>query len=150
MSRSSLAAEDACVYSTSIERRCATDESGELRCETLKRTFRQLSGQNPEEISAERTQDDGGADAQQHGGFFTWRRGGELPFGHDAAGIEGMMRRADAMMSAMMGGGLLLPPRHGTEVPPPQQQAPSQRATTPWWQPPATAAAPPTFRVDEV
>ena len=123
-----------CYLSSSWERRCATDENGKLRCETLSQQWRHCPGRAPEEVTTERLSSE---DQPHHPPPPTsperWR-GAASP----DAGKEQMMRHMETMMEAFgMLGGLMLGPR--LEAP----LAPHERNRQ-------EVPAPPPIRVDEV
>ena len=91
-----LAMDQACSYSTSVERRCATDEEGRLRCQMLRRTFRHCPGKPAEEV--ERIEESDGTAAERSltpspfgsgfpfGGGFPFGSG--FPFGGNSSGAD--------------------------------------------------------------
>ena len=121
--------EENCAISTSIEQRCATDDSGTLRCETLKRIYRLCPGRPPEEVSVERVEGDAAAaipPPRLQGGLYSMFDG---------------FHQMDAMFGAIFGGRSMLgvpggeraDRERGLPQPPPQhpwqQQAPSRERT---------------------
>lgn len=118
-----------CFLSSSWERRCATDENGKLRCETLSRQWRHCPGRAPEEVTTERHKED-----HPHHTPPPTSPGSGSP----DAGMEQMMRHMEAMMGAFgMLGGLMLGPRLEAPIAPHERR----RQEVP---------VPPPIRVDEV
>ena len=147
--------DERCSVSTSISRTCQTDqETGELRCETLKRLYRHCPGQPPVLVQEEHIQGDSaaphsspfGGDGSQNNNLpgppsmFSWglqqpggsRSAPEAQVGmHDPFQMmQQMEQRMEAMMSSMLGGGGLfggpmLGPPSGRGQPPGMRE-PSQ------------------------
>ena len=140
--------EQQCAISTSWQRSCRTDdETGQLRCETLKRTYRLCPGKPPEIVNEEKVLEDGssgglgnnrslfgGGPPSLFGGLPSpWssappaRTAPAEPFGADPFQ---MMERMEQRMQAMMGSFFGTPPSH--------RQAPpgSQHESMPSWSPP--------------
>lgn len=156
-----LAMDQACSYSTSVERRCATDEEGRLRCQMLRRTFRHCPGKPAEEVERIEEESDGAAaewslTPSPFGSGSPFGNG--FPFGGNSSGADAQARDpfTDPFMDSLLGsffgntfGGLLgggLPrgPEQSPSGPPERRAAGGGR--TP--QEPRAAALRP--RVDEV
>ena len=123
-------AEDGCMVSTSWERRCATDDQGKLRCETLQRKWRHCPGRAPEELSS--THSEEGADgAQPHVPPALASPWATAPRGPTDGGFDHMFRQMEAMMGILgggfFGGGLAMPPRMPQPAAPGQERRPPLR-----------------------
>jgi hypothetical protein len=97
--------DDGCMRSTQWERRCATDEAGELKCETLRRVFRHCPGRAPEEVEREVNPPDGTPGSDRR-----------VPFAADGLGtprgdawqphnLDQMREQMEAMLGAFGQGG---------------------------------------------
>ncbi|KAL1523751.1 hypothetical protein AB1Y20_018678 [Prymnesium parvum] len=62
--------EEECAFSQVIERHCATDEEGRLRCQTIRKLYKHCPGRHPEEV-IER-EDETGASLDGRGQSDAW------------------------------------------------------------------------------
>ena len=163
--------DEACSISTSWQRSCQTDaETGQLRCETIKRILKQCPGKPPEESVERQTGDDdsifAGSAPPRFGSLFGGfggsggsGGGGGWPTAPPPSGgrdieseIFGSFRVLESMMGAMQGllqGGAWPPHPHARNDPSRdgwQQQPPPQ------WRLPQPPPPPPRVpvRVDEI
>lgn len=101
------------------EQRCQTDEAGKMRCELIKRTWRQCPGKPSEEIASERSElppdqlpqpfNFGGQSEWSFGAPFFGRRGHDSPGGGGAGrlpslfgdGLDQMFAHFDSLFTQM-------------------------------------------------
>ena len=148
--------EQQCAISTQWQRSCQTDdETGQMRCETLKRTYRLCPGRQPEIVKEERVDEDGSGAFPNHGPFggsglpslfggmpsSPWSRDSAPPAHPPPAHPFGpdpfqMMEQMEQRMQAMMGSFFGMPSFGLHTAPPPHGAAPgSQHAPTSPWAP---------------